>query len=59
MVHTQGRNFALNPSEGLKISAFKDAFSASAAEDRELDKLARYMVHIASAEDLTKVDHKV
>jgi hypothetical protein len=54
-----GRNFALNPKEGLKIAAFKDAFTPRAAEDRELDKLARYMVHIAQLQDLRSVDHKV
>ena len=54
-----GRNFALNPNEGLKIGAFKDAFTAQAAEDRELDKLARYMVHIAQVPDLRTVNHKV
>ncbi|EJD02204.1 HAD IIID h [Fomitiporia mediterranea MF3/22] len=53
-----GRNFALNPGEGLKISAFKDAHTPRALEDRELEKLARYMVHIASVPDLTTVNHK-
>ncbi|KAJ7074094.1 hypothetical protein C8F01DRAFT_1099215 [Mycena amicta] len=35
------RNFALNPKEGLRISAFKGAATAQAMADRELDKLAR------------------
>jgi ubiquitin-like domain-containing CTD phosphatase 1 len=38
----QSRNFALNPKEGLKISAFKNAHTREAMADRELDKLARY-----------------
>ncbi|KAH9950185.1 HAD subfamily IIID h [Amylocystis lapponica] len=54
-----GRNFALNPREGLKIHAFKDAHTARAAADRELDKLARYMVHIAVAhDDFQDANHK-
>ncbi|KAJ7632993.1 HAD subfamily IIID h [Roridomyces roridus] len=52
------RNFALNPGEGLKISAFKGAGTAQAIADRELDKLARYMVHIASVDDFRTVSHK-
>jgi len=51
-----GRNFALNPGEGIKISAFKNALLST--DDRELDKLARYLVFIANAGDLRKVDHK-
>ncbi|TFY78669.1 hypothetical protein EWM64_g5342 [Hericium alpestre] len=47
-----GRNFALNPKQGLKISPFKDAHTEQGMADRELDKLARYMLHIASQEDL-------
>ncbi|KAI0934560.1 hypothetical protein AcW1_006045 [Taiwanofungus camphoratus] len=55
-----GQNFALNPSEGLKIPAFKDAHTPQAMTDRKLDKLARYMVHIATVhEDFQNVDHKV
>ncbi|KAJ7286299.1 HAD subfamily IIID h [Mycena rebaudengoi] len=52
------RNFALNPKEGLKISAFKNAHTREAMADRELDKLARYMVHIASVEDFRTLSHK-
>ncbi|TDL24930.1 HAD IIID h [Rickenella mellea] len=51
------RNFALNPRSGLKISAYKDAFTPRAAADRELDKVAKYMVHIASQEDFLTLDH--
>ena len=50
----------MNPGQGLKISPFKDAHLPQAMADRELDKLARYMVHIATThEDFRKVNHKV
>lgn len=56
----QGRNFALNPNQGLKISAYKDCYTPVAHADRELDKVARYMVHIATTyEDFTPLNHKV
>ena len=56
----QGRNFALNPNQGLKISPFKDAHTPQAMADRELDRVARYMVHIANAHsDFTSINHKV
>lgn len=55
----QGRNFALNPNEGLKISPFKNAHTERAAQDRELDRLARYLVHIADIEDFRSINHKV
>ncbi|EIM89778.1 HAD subfamily IIID h, partial [Stereum hirsutum FP-91666 SS1] len=54
-----GRNFALNPKQGLKISAFKEAHTPAAQADRELSKLARYMVHIAnSTDDFGSFNHK-
>ncbi|KAJ6531234.1 HAD-like domain-containing protein [Mycena capillaripes] len=53
-----GRNFALNPNEGLKISAFKGAHTPQAMADRELDKLKRYMVHIATVDDFRTLSHK-
>lgn len=53
------RNFALNPGEGLKISAFKKAHTAEAMADRELHKLTKYMVHIAATPDLKTVSHHV
>ncbi|KAJ3900889.1 HAD-like domain-containing protein [Lentinula edodes] len=52
-----GRNFALNPQCGLKIHAFKNAHTLEAQADRELDKLARYMVHIAPLSDLRSLSH--
>ena len=56
----QGRNFALNPNQGLKIRAFKDAHTTEAQADQELSKVSRYLVHIANAcEDFTNLNHKV
>ena len=55
----QSRNFALNPQEGLKINAFKNAATLQASQDRELDKLARYMLHIAPMDDFRSLKHKV
>ncbi|KAG1891446.1 HAD subfamily IIID h [Suillus subluteus] len=52
------RNFALNPNEGLKIHAFKNAHTEQAQADRELHKLARYMVHIVAIEDFRTLRHK-
>lgn len=57
---SQGRNFALNPNQGLKIAPFKDAHTPRAMSDRELDKLARYLVHIATKyNDFSAINHKV
>ncbi|KAH9832936.1 HAD subfamily IIID h [Rhodofomes roseus] len=54
-----GRNFALNPGQGLKITPFKDARLPQSRADRELDGLARYMIHIATVhQDFRDVDHK-
>ncbi|KAI0282703.1 HAD IIID h [Russula brevipes] len=53
-----GRNFALNPRQGLKISAFRDAHTPRAMADRELDDLARYLLHIATIDDMEKLNHK-
>ncbi|KAF9482815.1 HAD-superfamily subfamily IIID h [Pholiota conissans] len=52
------RNFALNPKEGLKISAFKNAHTPEAWADKELERVARYMIHIANVEDFTTLTHK-
>ncbi|BEI80681.1 hypothetical protein CcaverHIS002_0112100 [Cutaneotrichosporon cavernicola] len=53
-----GRNFALNPGEGLKIRAFKGAGTLEAEADRELEKLGGYLVDLAEmTEDFTTVDH--
>jgi hypothetical protein len=55
----QGRNFALNPRQGLKISAFKDAHTPRAMADRELDDLAKYLLHVATIDDMETLNHKV
>lgn len=55
----KSRNFALNPTEGLKIHPFKNAHTPAAMADRELDKLARYMLHIANVADFRTLQHKV
>ena len=59
LIQGQSRNFALNPGEGLKIHAFRNAQTAEAKADRELGKLARYMVHIASIDDFRSLKHHV
>jgi hypothetical protein len=55
----QGRNFALNPTEGLKIRAFKDCHTDVGMSDRELDKLSRYLCHIATQPDFRGLKHKL
>ncbi|TFK30056.1 ubiquitin family proteint [Coprinopsis marcescibilis] len=52
------RNFALNPKEGIKISAYKNAHTAEARADRELVKLTRYLLHVANVEDFRTLKHK-
>jgi len=53
------RNFALNPTSGLKIAAFNDCHTAHGAGDRELYMLLEYLVHIArTVPDFKDVDHK-
>lgn len=53
-----GRNFAMNPQCGLKISAYKTA-ATSKHTDRELYYLIAYLIHIAEKEpDFTKLKHK-
>jgi len=53
-----GRNFALNPRQGLKISAFRDAHTPRAMADRELDDLAKYLLHVATVDDMETLNHK-
>jgi hypothetical protein len=57
--HPQSRNFALNPGQGLKIRPFKNAHTSEALADRELDKLSRYLVHIAGVDDFQCLTHRV
>jgi ubiquitin-like domain-containing CTD phosphatase 1 len=49
----------LNPKEGIKIHAFKNAHTSEAMADRELEKLTRYLVHIAALDDFRTIAHKV
>lgn len=49
------RNFALNPQNGLKIKAFKDA--AQNQNDSELVGIARYLLQISSLPDLSHLNH--
>jgi len=49
------RNFALNPGEGLKISAFRVTQNSP---DRELTSLAQYLRFLADVSDFTSVQHK-
>lgn len=45
---------------GIKIPAFKDvATSPAARSDRELERLTRYLLHVASADDVSALNHKV
>jgi len=52
------RNFALNPKEGIKISAFKEAHTEEAMRDRELVRLTRYLLHAATFDDFRSLTHK-
>ncbi|CUA67765.1 hypothetical protein RSOLAG22IIIB_03192 [Rhizoctonia solani] len=52
------RNFVLNPGEGIKISAFKLDDTLEAQNDRELEKLGRYLVWLASHTDFKEIDHR-
>ncbi|KAH7911418.1 HAD subfamily IIID h [Hygrophoropsis aurantiaca] len=52
------RNFALNPNEGLKIHAFKHAHTSQSLADRELEKVARYLIHIADVSDFQTLKHR-
>ncbi|GJE87133.1 HAD subfamily IIID h [Phanerochaete sordida] len=53
------RNFAMNPRQGLHITPFKNAGTPEAAEDRELERVGQYLVHIAqTCDDFRKLSHK-
>lgn len=54
------RNFALNPLNGIKIDAFKEAHTQRAQEDRQLAMLTLYMKEIVkSGVEFTQVSHRV
>ena len=47
----------MNPKEGLKIQAFKNA-PVSRETDRELVHLTKYLLQLTLIDDFTVVDHK-
>uniref|UniRef100_A0A1B6KIG0 Ubiquitin-like domain-containing CTD phosphatase 1 n=1 Tax=Graphocephala atropunctata TaxID=36148 RepID=A0A1B6KIG0_9HEMI len=51
------RNFLMNPNNGLRIRAFRQAH-INRTNDKELIKLARYLKEIAHLEDLCSVNHR-
>ncbi|CAM9101834.1 unnamed protein product [Lampetra planeri] len=52
-----GRNFLMNPQNGLKIRPFMKAH-LNREKDRELYKLAQYLKEIAKLDDFTGLNHK-
>ncbi|KAK4323488.1 hypothetical protein Pmani_005803 [Petrolisthes manimaculis] len=50
------RNFLMNPQNGLKIRAFRQAHQ-NRSRDRELARLAIYLEDIASLEDISSLNH--
>ncbi|RWS30193.1 ubiquitin-like domain-containing CTD phosphatase 1 isoform X2 [Leptotrombidium deliense] len=51
------RNFLMNPQNGLRIKAFRDALR-NRETDRELKNLAVYLKKIAEMDDLSKLNHR-
>lgn len=51
------RNFLMNPQNGLKIKAFREAWK-NRDTDRELLHLSRYLNKIAELDDFSTLDHK-
>ena len=51
------RNFLLNPQNGLRIRAFRDAHQ-NRDKDRELLYLAQYLKDIATLEDISHLNHR-
>ncbi|XP_076470994.1 ubiquitin-like domain-containing CTD phosphatase 1 isoform X1 [Babylonia areolata] len=51
------RNFIMNPNNGLRIRAFRDAH-IKRATDRELLKLSDYLQDIHDVDDFSKLDHR-
>lgn len=52
-----GRNFVLNPKQGLKISPYKDCVVARHI-DTELPQLTKYLLEIAKLDSFADLDHK-
>ncbi|XP_025094562.1 ubiquitin-like domain-containing CTD phosphatase 1 [Pomacea canaliculata] len=57
MIDDVRRNFIMNPKNGLRIKAFREAHSNRLA-DKELMKLAEYLQDIADVSDLSRLDHR-
>lgn len=51
------RNFLMNPQNGLKIKAFRDAWK-NRNTDQELLHLSKYLSKIAEMDDFSSLDHK-
>ncbi|GAA5994881.1 uncharacterized protein JCM10292_004410 [Rhodotorula paludigena] len=52
------RNFALQPANGLKVKAYRDALTRDhVSTDKELLYIARYLLQVAHHPDLTQLDH--
>jgi len=51
------RNFLMNPQNGLKIKAFREAFK-NRDTDQELLHLSRYLSKIAELDDFSSLDHR-
>ncbi|KAK4057984.1 hypothetical protein OIO90_000723 [Microbotryomycetes sp. JL221] len=50
------RNFAMNPKNGLKLRAYKDAMNYRST-DHELVWVARYLLQLVNFPDFSKLDH--
>ncbi|KDE08451.1 hypothetical protein MVLG_01233 [Microbotryum lychnidis-dioicae p1A1 Lamole] len=50
------RNFAINPRNGLRVKAYKDAMR-SGANDSELVYVAKYLLQLVHVDDFTQLDH--
>ncbi|SCV68280.1 BQ2448_401 [Microbotryum intermedium] len=50
------RNFAINPRNGLRVKAYKDAMR-SGAHDDELVYVAKYLLQLVHVDDFTALDH--
>lgn len=51
------RNFLMNPQNGLKIKAFREAWK-NRDSDQELLYLSKYLARIAAMDDLSSLNHK-
>lgn len=51
------RNFLMNPQNGLKIKAFREAFK-NRQTDQELFHLSKYLSKIAEMDDFSSLDHR-